>query len=33
MWRLAESRFEFSTEVRGAPTRDRTEIPDVNGTV
>src|ERR1700692_1557585 len=33
MWRLADSQFEFSREVRRASTRDRTEIPDVNGAV
>src|SRR6202011_478008 len=33
MWRLADSQFEFSREVRRASTRDRTEIPDVNGVV
>ena len=31
MWRLADSQFEFPREVRWASTRDRTEIPDVNG--
>src|ERR1700739_2534131 len=33
MWRLADSQFEFSREVRRASTRDRTEMPDVNGAV
>src|SRR5258706_15227990 len=33
MWRLANSQFELTREVRLASTRDRTEIPDVNGTV
>jgi hypothetical protein len=33
MWRLANGQFEFSREVRLASTRDRTEIPDVNGAV
>jgi hypothetical protein len=33
MWRLANSQFEFPREVRLASTRDRTEIPDVNGAV
>jgi hypothetical protein len=33
MWRLADSQFEFSREVRRAATRDRTEIPDANGAV
>jgi hypothetical protein len=28
---VAARQFEFSTEVRGAPTRDRTEIADMNG--
>jgi hypothetical protein len=31
MWRLSSSQFEFSREVRRASTRDRAEIPDVNG--
>jgi len=31
MRRLAESRFEFSSEVRGTPMHDCTEIPEVNG--
>jgi hypothetical protein len=33
MWRLTDRQFEFSREVRRASTSDRTEIPDVNGTV
>jgi hypothetical protein len=33
MWRLADSQFEFSREVRRASTSDRTKIPDVNGAV
>jgi hypothetical protein len=33
MWRLADGQFEFSGEVRRASTRNRTEIPDVNGAV
>jgi hypothetical protein len=33
MWRLADSQFKFSREVRRASTRERTEIPDVNGVV
>jgi hypothetical protein len=33
MWRLADSQFEFSREVRLASTRDPAEIPDVNRTV
>jgi hypothetical protein len=33
MWRLADSQFELPREVRLASTRDRTEIPDVNGAV
>jgi hypothetical protein len=33
MWRLADSQFEFSREVRRASMRDRTEILDVNGAV
>src|SRR3984885_14320032 len=30
MWRLADSQFEFSREVRRTSARDRTNIPDVN---
>jgi hypothetical protein len=33
MWRIANSQLEFPREVRRAQTRDRTEIPDVNGAV
>jgi hypothetical protein len=33
VWRLANSQFEFPREVRLAPTRDSTEIPDMNGAV
>src|ERR1700693_1354669 len=33
MWRIADSQFEFSREVRRASTRDGTKIPDVNGAV
>src|SRR6202795_2315252 len=33
MWRLANCQFELAREVRRASTRDRTEIPDVNGAV
>jgi hypothetical protein len=33
MWRLANSQFELPREVRLASTRDRTEIPDLNGAV
>src|ERR1700722_5249641 len=33
MWRLADSQFKFSREVRRASTSDRTKIPDVNGAV